>query len=501
MASLVALIIFIAIAISQAVATTDDVILEIGISNESQGKNLTELTMQQISLAIPYFSDNGEIRRMINNTDAYNTLALSALKCCQELLPLAIDNLNRSLSTDVTKGGLMSMTCAAGTNMQTCVEGFEDQPQVMFESVYNKLKYPIDLNRGITKIMARSNNKSDLLKKDSDYPGWLSDGDRNLLLADSKINADVVVAKDGSGKYKRISDAVKNAPRFSKTRYVIYVKSGVYNENVNIGSDRWNVMMFGDGMEKTIISSNRSHGAGLMTYDTPTFAVRGEGFMARDIKFANTAGAINGQAVALLSDSDRSVFYRCSMDGYQDTLCANSKRQFYRECEIYGTIDLIFGSAAVVIQKSSIFVRKPVPGQDNVITAHGETDSQCQTGIVVQTSTIQASENLKGVSTFLGRPWKPYATSVFMQNNFNDLIDPRGWRPWNTTPGAKPTPDTVFLAEYENRGNSAMTTGRVKWKGVKTSLSFAEASGFTVGSFIQGKDWLPATQVPYDLGL
>ncbi|XP_047979401.1 pectinesterase-like [Salvia hispanica] len=498
MASLVALIIFIAIVISQAVATTDDNILQIDDSNESQGKNMTELTMQQISLAIPYFSDNGEIRSMINNTTADNTLALSALRCCQELLPLAMDNLNKSLSTDVANDGLMSLICSAGTNLETCVEGFEDQPHAMFESVYNKLKYPIDLNRGTTKIMARADSKPDLLKKDSEYPDWVSDRDRNLLEEDSKISANVVVAKDGLGKYKTISDAVKGAPSYSKTRYVIYVKSGVYNENVNIGSDKWNLMMFGDGMDKTIVTGNKSHGSGFQTRETATFAVLGEGFMARDIKFVNTAGAKNEQAVALLSDSDRSVFYRCSMEGYQDTLCPDSNRQFYRECKIYGTIDFIFGNAAVVIQKSSIFVRKPIPGQDNAITASGKTDAQCRTGIVVQSSTVLAAEDLTGVKTFLGRPWKAYATQVFLQNNLNDLIEPRGWRPFNPN---QPTPDTVFLAEYGNKGNSANTAGRVNWKGVRVSLSLAEAGGFTVASFIQGNEWLPATQVPFDFGL
>ncbi|KAL1543938.1 pectinesterase [Salvia divinorum] len=289
---------------------------------------------------------------MINNTNANNKLALSALTCCQELLPLAIYNLNRSLSTDVTKDEVMSMICAAGTTLQTCIDGFEEQPREMFESVYNKLKYPIDLNRGTTKIMARSNNKSDLLKKDSEYPGCLSDGDRNLLQADSKINVDVVVAKDGSGKYKRMSDAVKNAPRFSKT------------------------------------SSNWSHGVGFNTWKSDTFAVYGEGFIARDIKFTNTAGAIKLQAMAL-----------CILPVQHEQLPrhplgAHSNRQFYRECKIYGTINFIFGNAAMVIQKSSIMVRKPLRGQYNVITTQSRTDSHWQTEIVVQSSVIQESGDL-----------------------------------------------------------------------------------------------------------
>ncbi|KAG6432691.1 hypothetical protein SASPL_104275 [Salvia splendens] len=494
MASLVTLIICIAITISQAIATTYENILEMGITNESQGKILTELTMQQISSAIPYFSDNGEIGRMINDINADNKLALSALRCCQELLPLAVYNLDRSLSTDVTKAGVMSMICAAGTALETCIDGFEDQPRVMFESVYNKLKYPIDINKGTTKRMAKLN---DVLNKDSEYPSWLSDGDMNLMWADSKIKADAVVAKDGSGKYRTIQDALNDAPRYSKKRHVIYVKSGSYNENVKILADQWNLMMVGDGMEKTIIHNNFSHGTGFQTWATPTFAVYGEGFIARDIKFANTAGAINEQAVALLSAGDRSVFYRCSMEGYQDTLCALSNRQFYRECEIYGTIDFIFGNAAVVIQKSSIMVRKPLRGQYNTITAQGRTDPDWQTGIVVQSSTIRAAEDLTGVTTYLGRPWKKYASVVFMQNNMSKLIDPIGWTPWDP-----PTPkDTVFLAEYYNLGDGAETKGRMKWPGVRPRLGRKVASWFAVDNFLQGKDWLPETQVPYDWGL
>lgn len=229
--------------------------------------------------------------------------------------------------------------------------------------------------------------------------------------------------------------------------------------------------------------------------------VNGEGFIARDMRFENTAGAINQQAVALASTADRSVFYRCRMDGFQDTLFAHSNRQFYRECHIYGTIDFIFGGAAVVIQKSFIYARKPLQGQENAITAHNRMDPQCPTAIVVQSSVIQASGNLTGVSTFLGRPWKSYATVVFMQNVMDTLIDPKGWLAWDTTPGAAPPPDTIFLAEYSNRGSGSGISNRVKWGGVRANLSTAEASKFTVSSLIQGDQWLPATQVVYQPGL
>ncbi|XP_047962190.1 pectinesterase-like [Salvia hispanica] len=456
--------------------------------------------MQEIASSISYFSEKGELSSII---DADNKLGLSALKCCQELLPLAMDNLNRSLTSD-DEGGALSSTCAAGTTLQTCVDGFADQPRVMFEAVHKKLEYIIDLNRVAIKMMASTiTSDDDVLNPEDEYPGWVSDGDRDrfLLQADSRmIRADVVVAKDGSGKYRTVSEAVKDAPRYSKTRFVIYVKSGVYVEKVKIDSDRWNVMMFGDGIDKTIISYNLSHGAGFQTYETATFTVQGQGFIARDMTFTNTAGAINQQAVALVSHSERSVFYRCSFNGYQDTLYAHVNRQFYRECQISGTIDFIFGDAAMVIQRSSILVRKPLPGQQNAITAQGKIDRLCRTGIVVQSSTIRASQDLRGVSTFLGRPWKPYATVVFMQNNMSRLIDLKGWFPWKAAESTRN--DTVFLAEYSNRGPGARTRDRVKWKGVRKNLSYAEATGFTVASFIlQRNNWLLPTQVPYDLAL
>jgi len=82
--------------------------------------------------------------------------------------------------------------------------------------------------------------------------------------------------------------------------------------------------------------------------------VAGKGFIAKDMGFFNTAGAAKHQAVAFRSGSDLSVLYRCSFDAFQDTLYAHSNRQFYRECDITGTIDFIFGNAAVVLQSCNI---------------------------------------------------------------------------------------------------------------------------------------------------
>ncbi|CAI0393960.1 unnamed protein product, partial [Linum tenue] len=235
-------------------------------------------------------------------------------------------------------------------------------------------------------------------------------------------------------------------------RFVIRVKRGVYKENVEVGSGLKNVMLVGDGMRNTVITGSRSVGGGSTTFRSATFAVNGAGFIARGITFRNTAGPQNHQAVALRSDSDRSVFYQCSIEGYQDTLYVHSQRQFYRECYIYGTVDFIFGNAAAVLQNCMIYARRPMKSQKITITAQGRT---------TRTRT-RASR-----STTLGS-WLPDGSS--------------GTRDFAL--------DTLYYGEYGNTGPGAPTGRRVKWRGYRVIRSAAEASRFTVDNFIAGRSWL-----------
>lgn len=110
-------------------------------------------------------------------------------------------------------------------------------------------------------------------------------------------------------------------------------------------------------------------------------AVFGRNFIARDMGFRNTAGPQKHQAVALMTSADQAVYYKCHIDAYQDTLYAHSNRQFYRECNIYGTVDFIFGNSAVVIQNCNIMPKLPMHGQQITITAQGKTDPNMNTGI------------------------------------------------------------------------------------------------------------------------
>lgn len=217
--------------------------------------------------------------------------------------------------------------------------------------------------------------------------------------------------------------------------------------------------------------------------------------------FENYAGPAKHQAVALRVGADHGVVYRCSIVGYQDTLYVHSNRQFFRECDIYGTVDFIFGNAAVVIQKCNIYARKPMAKQKNTITAQNRKDPNQNTGISIHASQIVATSDLEASKasfpTYLGRPWKMYSRVVYMLSSMGDHIHPQGWLEWNGDFAL----DTLYYGEYMNDGPGAGVGGRVKWPGYRVITSAAEASKFTVGQFISGSSWLPSTGVAFVAGL
>lgn len=216
--------------------------------------------------------------------------------------------------------------------------------------------------------------------------------------------------------------------------------------------------------------------------------------MARDMGFINTAGPENFQAVALRSSSDRSIFYRCHIDAYQDTLYAHSNRQFYRECVITGTIDFIFGNAAAVFQNCSIEPRQPMKGQYNTITAQSKSDPNQNTGFSIHRCGIGPRGNLTA-RTYFGRPWNVYSTTVVLESEIQGIIDPEGWSAWE--PGTE-APDSIFYAEYKNDGPGSALGGRVTWPGYKPGIKDEEAEEFSVEEFIQGNQWIDGLNIGYD---
>ncbi|WJX30542.1 pectinesterase [Trifolium repens] len=462
------------------------------------------VALTHVSKIIEYFNDHGVFKNLIGN-DSRNK---EALKNCRDLLDLAVDHLNNSLTTSGENSSLFQVfddlqtwLSAAGTYQQTCIEGFEDTKEELKKSVVSYLKNSTEYTSNSLAIITWINKVSNTLNLrrlmslpyENESPKWLNSKDRKLLVTkDLRSKADIVVAKDGSGKYKTISEALKHVPNKSTKRTLIYVKKGIYYENVRVEKTKWNVMIVGDGMTASVVSGRLNVVDGTPTFSSATFAVFGRNFIARDMGFRNTAGPQKHQAVALMTSADQAVYYKCHIDAYQDTLYVHSNRQFYRECNIYGTVDFIFGNSAAVIQNCNIMPKLPMHGQQNTITAQGKTDPNMNTGISIQYCNIAPFGNLSTVQTYLGRPWKNYSTTVYIRSRMESFINPKGWLPWV----GNSAPDTIFYAEFQNVGRGASTKNRVKWKGLK-NISIKQANKFSVKDFIQGDRWIPASAAPF----
>ncbi|KAI3808770.1 hypothetical protein L1987_24731 [Smallanthus sonchifolius] len=449
-----------------------------------------------------------------------DTRVRSAYEDCLELLEDSVDQLSRSLFSVAPSVGervgssedVMTWLSAALTNQDTCTDGLlEVGNGYVKEQMDGKLKDLSELVSNSLAIYAAANDGGEFKgvpvqnrRRLMSFPEWLSLEERRLLEAGvGGVQADIVVAKDGSGTCKTIGEAIKKAPESSSRRIIIYVKAGRYEEdNLKVGRKKTNLMFIGDGKGKTVITGGVNRVVnGVTTFHTASFAATGTGFIARDMTFENYAGPANHQAVALRIGADHAVVYRCDIIGYQDTLYVHSNRQFFRECNIYGTVDFIFGNAAVVFQSCNMYARKPMAQQKVTITAQNRKDPNQNTGISIHACRLLAQPDLEASKasfpTFLGRPWKLYSRTVYMQSYMGDHIHPRGWLEWDGTFAL----DTLYYGEYMNSGPGAATGQRIKWPGYRVITATVEATRFTVGQFIYGSSWLPSTGVAFLAGL
>ena len=295
-----------------------------------------------------------------------------------------------------------------------------------------------------------------------------------LLLSFTGLSAfafDFVVAKDGSGDYSTVQEAINAVPDFRKNRTVISIKSGVYKEKLVLSDSKTNVSFIGEKAETTILTyddfalKKNRFGEEMGTTGSTSFYIFGEGFRAENITFENSAGSV-GQAVAVRIDGDKVAFRNCRFLGNQDTLYPHGdrSRQYYKNCYIEGTVDFIFGWSTAVFDSCTIFCK------DYGYVTAPSTPEQAEFGFVFLNCKITG--DAPQASFYLGRPWRPYGKSVFIGCDLGGHIKPEGWHNWNDLGKEK----TAFFAEYKNKGLGAKGK-RVDWS---HQLSGEEAKKYNV---------------------
>ena len=277
---------------------------------------------------------------------------------------------------------------------------------------------------------------------------------------------DFTVAKDGSGDFKYIQDAIDAMRVYPLRRITLYIKNGVYNEKIVLHSDNTDVSFIGESVDKTIISFNDYSGRGkLTTFTSYTAKISGNRFIAENITFMNSAGPV-GQALALYVDADKAVFKNCRFVGNQDTIYAagENARQYFVDCYIEGTTDFIFGPSTAVFQNYTIKAKT-----NSFITA-ANTPQGKKFGFVFLDCKIIVDTSV--TKLFLGRPWRSYSRTAFIRCQLPKQIAPDGWNNWGNPENEK----TTFYAEYKNTGEGADTKSRVAWS---KQLSEKDVKEFT----------------------
>jgi pectinesterase len=261
------------------------------------------------------------------------------------------------------------------------------------------------------------------------------------------------VAKDGTGDYAFIQDAIDAMRVYPLAPITLYIKNGVYNEKIELPANNVDVSFIGESVDSTIIVYNDYSGKGKhTTFTSYTAKISGNRFRAENITFANSAGPV-GQALALYVDADKAVFKNCKFLGNQDTIFASGENanQLFDSCYIEGTTDFIFGPATAVFKNCTI------KGKANSYITAANTPKGKQYGFVFIDCKIIADSAVSKL--YLGRPWRAYANTVFINCSLPKVIAPEGWNNWGNVENEK----TVFYAESKNYGEGAATAQRVKW--------------------------------------
>lgn len=318
-----------------------------------------------------------------------------------------------------------------------------------------------------------TNEPKEVLKK---YPNWKKNLESKTIIPLKKSEVtlkdefNIVVDQKGHGDFTTIQEAVNAAKSYPSQRITIVIKNGTYYEKVKIHAWNTSISFVGESREKTIITYddyfNKINLGRNSTFYTYTVLVEGNDFFAKNITIKNSSGEV-GQAVALNVNANRVVFSNCTFLGNQDTLYTSGEgtKNYFKDCYIEGTTDFIFGDATALFENCIIHSKK-----DSYITA-ASTPKDTAFGYVFKNCKLTADENVTKV--YLGRPWRPFAKTVYINCEMDKHILPEGWHNWS-----KPEAEiSSFYAEYKCTGEGFLPKTRVPWS---HQLSDSEAKNYTI---------------------
>ena len=294
--------------------------------------------------------------------------------------------------------------------------------------------------------------------------------------ANQSFSKQITVDRKGTGDFTSLQEAINTVRAFDPDGgTVILVKNGVYHEKIMIPDWICNLKILGESRENTLITYNDHAKINNMgTFRTYTMQIRGNDIQLENLTLENAAEPL-AQAVALHTEGDRLIFRNCRFLGNQDTqyLAGEGNRLYFQNCYIEGTTDFIFGGATAWFEACEIHCKR-----DSYITA-ASTPQNITYGFVFDKCKITAAGDV--TSVYLGRPWRPFAMTVFMNCELPEEIHPAGWENWRNPENEK----TARYAEYNNRGEGSSTTGRVKWAKV---LNKKEAKKITRANVLKDFD-------------
>ena len=313
----------------------------------------------------------------------------------------------------------------------------------------------------------------------------------------SPLQQPIRVALDGTGDFTSVQKALDAAPEGA----VINLAPGTYREPVKITKNHITLHGTGSDPKDTVVVFNNGAATVGSTFLSATVDITASDFRADHLTFLNDYSETHPdkpqtQALAVSVTGDRAVFREMRFISHQDTVYASSPkcsppngspacptaRQYFSHCYIEGNVDFVFGTGKTVFEDCEI---RSNAHQIGYVTAQGKNWPDQDSGFVFDHCRVTADPGVNNV--WLGRPWRPYATVVFLNSEIGLHIEPAGWREWH--PGETHSLDTAFYAEYNSSGPGAMMDKRDAHTHI---LNATEAAQFETQRFLSGPDgWSP----------